>query len=298
MHYSLPNYIKVRYSHIHINCTANNLDATGIHLDNCAFSATNASDTYTKNFLANTGNKTMKIGPGSAVVTRPVALTQFAPLDIGDKNCGLALLQWVKAKDNIYQPAETAFDTFIQQNTTCEARRYLYAAVRIVSAAVVGGVYTETVLAELAHADNASMTALALEQQGLPWHLDGADPAAHGVDATPSLLQLSWAMLTSELTTQIFNASVVSATQGPGADVARMLYAAEKMTRSLDNLAHYLSVALRANDTALLRERRGDESVIAGSQVGDGVVWVQDIFCARAVGFLVLPAVLVLAALF
>ncbi|KAL0261322.1 hypothetical protein SLS55_002752 [Diplodia seriata] len=267
--------------------------------DNCTFSATSSNDTNTQSFLSETGDQTlMKIGSFNPIMLRDWILAKLPPLDIGNRNGGIALVQWLKVTGSIYRREDPALSTSIQQNTTFEARRcLLYVGVRIISARVDSGSYSETVLSEIIHADNASNGVMDLGPgPGLQFHLDG-NAESHGVRATLRLPPDNWVMLSAELTENIFyvKGSLVNATQGPGTegpDVARMLYATENTTQSLDHLAHYLNVALRANDTVLLQERTGNTSAIASSQAVNGTVWVQVIFVRVRWEFLILPAVL------
>ncbi|KAK0647396.1 hypothetical protein DIS24_g7776 [Lasiodiplodia hormozganensis] len=219
----------------------------------------------------------MKIESGNPVIFRQPTLTQFVPLDIGDKNGGLALVQWIKATDNVYRPADSSLLSYIQQNTTFEARRCLiYVNVRIISARVDGGSYSETVLDEIVYADNATATVFE-EGPGLQFHLNGS-AAEHGVKTTLTLPQPGRTMLASEMVNEMFFDKLVNATQGAGTEgpeIARMLYTADNTTQSLEHMAHYLTVALRANDTVLLQEQTGNSSAIAPSQAVDGTVWVQ-----------------------
>ncbi|KAF4537710.1 uncharacterized protein LTHEOB_11482 [Lasiodiplodia theobromae] len=284
-------------SYIQMNCSPNQLNDSLITVDNCAFSAADPDDKYTENFLDGTGNHTlMKIESGNPVIFRQPTLTQFAPLDIGDKNGGLALVQWIKATDNVYRPAASSLLSYIQQNTTFEARRCLiYVNVRIISARVDGGSYSETVLDEIVYADNASATVFE-EGPGLQFHLNGS-AASHGVKGTLTLPQPGRTMIASEMVNEMFFDKLVNATQGAGTqgpEIARMLYTADNTTQSLEHMAHYLTVALRANDTVLLQEQTGNSSAIAPSQAVDGTVWVQEIFVRVHWEFLSLPA-LVLA---
>lgn len=281
-----------------MRCSPNQHDvSSGVTVDDCAFSVLDSNDTYTQSFLDGTGNQTvMKINVGDAVIFRQPTLTKFAPLDIGDKNGGLALVQWIKVKDNLYRPADSSIGTYLQQNTTFEARRCLiYVNVRIISARVDGGSYSETVVDEIVYADNASATVFE-EGPGLQFHLNGT-AESHGVKGTLTLPQPGRTMIASEMVNEMFLDKLVSATQGAGTqgpEIARMLYTADNTTQSLEHMAHYLTVALRANDTVLLQEQTGNSSAIAPSQAVDGTVWVQEIFVRVHWEFLSLPA-LVLA---
>ncbi|KAL1645042.1 hypothetical protein SLS58_004113 [Diplodia intermedia] len=270
--------------YIQINCAPYHLATSDSTVDNCTFSATSSNDTNTQNFLSGTNDQTlMKIGSFNPIMLRGLVLEKLPPLDIGNRNGGVALVQWLKVTGNIHRREDPALPTSIQQNTTFEARRcLLYVGVRIISARVDSGSYSETVLSEIIHADNASNGVMfASPGPGLQFHLDG-NAESHGVRATLTLPPDNWMMLSAELTENIFDEySLVNATQGPGTegpDVARMLYATDNTTQSLDHLAHYLNVALRANDTVLLQERTGNTSAIASSQAVNGTVWVQAIF--------------------
>lgn len=290
-------------SSIRIGCNPNQHDvSSGVTVDDCVFSVADPDDTYTQSFLNGTDNRTvMKINVGNATITREPTLTEFAPLDIGDKNGGLALVQWIKVTDNLYRPADPHMGTYLQQNTTFEARRCLiYVSVRIISARVDGGSYSETVLNEIVHADNASETVFE-DGPGFQFHLND-DAASHGVRATLTLPQPGRKMLASEMINEMFVNKLVNATQGAGTEgpeIGRMLYISDNTTLSLEHMAHYLTVALRANDTVLLQKKTGNSSTIAPSQAVNGTVWVQDIFVRVRWEFLSLPAlVLALTAVF
>lgn len=270
----------------------------------CVFSTISNDDSSTKIFLSGTdGSTAIKIAIGiPGLIDRSTALSGYAPLDIGEKNGGLALIQWVKAKDNINHPADSHLSSFLQQNTTFEARRcLLYVGVRVISARVDGGSYSETVLKDIAHAEGNTTSVFATGIPGFQFHLEG-DDASYGVRAALTLPQENRRMLSSEIYDIIGDPSIVNVTQGAateGPAVARMLFATDNTTQSLEHMAQHLNVALRANDTVLLQQRTGDTTAIASSQAVNGTVWVQEIFVDVRWQFLILPAmVLVLTAVF
>ena len=107
---------------------------------------------------------------------------------------------------------------------------------------------------------------------------------------------IAWSVLLSQLVDPNFmngNVSQSSSSGISGPDIPVFLYRAEHITRALQTMSEYMTISMRASDSA------ENASLIASEQAISGTVWVQKQFVTVRWAWLALPiALLVLAILF
>jgi hypothetical protein len=86
----------------------------------------------------------------------------------------------------------------------------------------------------------------------------------------------------------------------PNPQAAELLYHSPNITKTMHNIAHYMTVALRANDTVLAQQNDPQnettipQSYVAPSHRVNGTVYVQVVHLRVRWGWLILPAALAL----
>lgn len=181
------------------------------------------------------------------------------------------------------------------KNTTFEAVRcFFYVGVREIAASVQNGTYHEVILHEVVHAENMTghLNESSLESLGATFRPDFAQNSSH---SEFKLLFTSYQNLVSSLS-ELIGSGADNIIRGDysngysGPEILRMLYAADNTTKAMENMAHYMTIALRANDTILLRDTSGNSSIIAPSHSINGAGWDQAVFIQARWVWLVLPA--------
>ena len=233
---------------------------------------------------------------------------------------GLAEIAWARAID-LHIPdyrTDPFMPPYINKNSKVESGMcILYSKMQVISAAVENGVYSETILRdETTISSNA--TALSDEESlnlNAPIEYSfkpdcNANPSAihcNATDAKVALTRKANMYLLSAVNNlftenkdkeQNVTITMGGATFGPL--MMKMLYQAANVTQSMENLAYYMTIALRSNDTTLALQQAANplnttnfpENFVAPSHRVQGYAYVNQVHVRVTWAWLSAPALL------
>jgi hypothetical protein len=237
---------------------------------------------------------------------------------------GFAGFRWNLARNLLVFPADLARSSIITVNSTIEAGYCLfYINMQFISARVQDGLYEEHILntSTLIHAPQKQTSGsglstyrmsdtehdlLTFKQQPICEKSKQSDDCVRSRDIQALnitiprqryinvVAALGKILPTGNLTTNRQSGLSGSA---PGAE---LLYRAPNITKTMHTIAHYMTVALRANDTVLAQQKDPNNatslpiSYVAPSHRVIGTVYVQVVLLHVRWGWLAFPAALVL----
>lgn len=199
--------------------------------------------------------------------------------------------------------------SYIHPDSKLEAGScHLYTTVQEISASVQNGVYAEVILSEIATATEGPYTGPPIDpgitpKEGLrtyTYHYTTkhGDPKEFSISSWEQYVLLEGAKFSRGYTdSQEGNVTTQSRGGLSGPEVMKTLYQTPNITDSVHNLAYYMSVAIRSNDTILEKQRPGseaalDEEYVAPSHQVAGTVKVDTIHVLVHWGWLAFPTVL------
>src|SRR5579871_5121812 len=231
---------------------------------------------------------------------------------------GLATVQWVRVTDFLIAQASNA----ITPDTSYEAGRCLfYMSVDQIQTQVTNGGYNEKKVQTCVYSSTSKTPPYTLNGTNFafrdPW--DESDDLIFQPSFAPDRnFSVTWEDFYG-LASSIINTLSDSVFVGAAVPVpvvtsllnaynnfteasrpwAPMLMEADNVTKAMENMAMYMTIALRSNDTELLQVSTHNSSVLAPDQIVQGVVWVPTQFVIVRWGFIALPVItFVLAVLF
>ncbi|KAF2094343.1 hypothetical protein NA57DRAFT_60390 [Rhizodiscina lignyota] len=292
-------------SSVSLNCSNSFLGGSGI---TCNFASSN-DDLLATMLNGTTTRVMMEMETYLPRNSLPALIPYLIPYR--DITGALATVQWVKVKDFLL--ANTPVGALVMPNTTYEAGRCLvYLSVKQVEAKVDNGVYSERVLQEYNHIPNVTAPPMyTLNGTDFyfrdPWTWD-RDLIFQPKFAPKRNFTVTWSdfdVLASSIMQLVQlneEGGVATVSTGDSAGVGGppvlvMLLQADNVTTAMQNMAHYMTTALRANDTQLLQNKMHNASLIAPNQSVEGRVWVQKQFVIVIWAWLTLPAVTFLTAI-
>lgn len=276
-------------SSMNLNCSS----SAGGDTPRCNLVSPN--DTLLAEMLNGTTDRTFIITDAYLTRAALVALKPYANI-----TAAMGLVQWARVTNITAYP--NSVDAIITPNATYEAGRCLfYFAVREIRAQVSNGIYDEQVLQEYTHIPNATAPpTYTLNGTDYyfrdPWEWE--DNIVFSPPFTPNTnFTVPWAdfdIFSSAFTQGDFlvgNVTSGSSSGFEGPSIPLMLMSADNVTRAMENMAQYMTTALRSNDTQLLEDQLQNASVIAPNQSVKGAVWVETQFVTIRWGWLALPCV-------
>jgi len=238
----------------------------------------------------------------------------------------LTEISWARAKALDVALSDASLPTpYINKNSEFESEMcILYTELQEISAKVENGIYTEKILQRQTRADNAEMfdgpSDNAWKDRNKPNITYSYRPSCNAyssvascneTNVTLSLHYMSQYCLLSGMDSLfvdfryieevgVGNVSTGFGNTLYGPEVLKMMYQTPNISKSLQNLAHYMTVALRANDTALALQSNLNDSTglpkdyIAPSHRVSGYAYRDQVHVRVRWGWLALPALLVI----
>jgi len=211
----------------------------------------------------------------------------------------ISTVSWVKALDKIrnYPPVTIDYPA-LAADTTFEAFKcFFYFTVQQIEATTTNGIYTEHIVDEYSLVDSSGTYQNGTLSGDSSIDLVFNPPfAKDSPNSTFTIPSYNYEVIGSEFVQLLSgNISVVSSSGFMGtSDLLLLLWMAPNVTRSMENLAVYMTNALRNNDSSILAEAQNNPSAIAPDQAVLGTVWVQEQFVSVRWVWLAMPLALIL----
>ncbi|KAJ4346365.1 uncharacterized protein N0V89_010294 [Didymosphaeria variabile] len=239
---------------------------------------------------------------------------------------GITFFRWNLARNLLLVPSEERHESIVTSESTIEAGHCMfYLEMQTISAQVHNGVYQESVLGSTTKIDpvgNVDLQHLGLDgiaefETGniiytyLPscQLLSNPTQCEHSNDDKPVYITIPrqrYLSIIKALRKSLPMANVTSWEIGliadgfHNAEAAVSLYMSPNITKTMQTIAHYVTVALRANDTILERQKHPDNNTgistdyVAPSHRVAGTVYVQTVLLHVRWGWLAFPVALTL----
>jgi hypothetical protein len=226
-------------------------------------------------------------------------------------NTGFAGFRWNLARNLLVFPAVSAVSSRITTESNIEAGYCIfYIDMQILSVRVQSSVYEERILdstTRISDGESEDLTYTYLPDCRAPIPPTGCatSHAYKPINITIPRLRyisimaaLSKALPGADLTTSRQSGLYASGYINP--EAAEVLYRSHNITKTMHTIAHYVTVALRANDTILERQNDTNNSThlpadyVAPSHRVAGTVYVQTVLLHVRWGWLAFPGVLLL----
>ncbi|PVI04523.1 hypothetical protein DM02DRAFT_725689 [Periconia macrospinosa] len=256
------------------------------------------------------------LGPRTVMFLRPYyswGVKSFGNTWTAKPTSALAGISWVRATDLATSSVDIKY---ISKNSKLESGTcIIYSELQEISAKVEHSVYTEKVLRHETRADNADFlddnTARLFGNATAPPIKFSYKPSCP-TDSSATYCNETEMSLSVDLMANNYVLNGISYVMGYGGNVStgvwdeqighpelKMLYLSPNITKSMENLAHYLTVALRSNDTTLLVQSDPNNSTkypkdfVAPSHIVRGYSHVERIYVRIRWGWFALPAALI-----
>jgi hypothetical protein len=279
-------------SQVKLDCPTHN---TTIKMDEgtCQFRA--HGDQYFSNILLGNEHTFMTLFPSRSDVAQSMGWGIFPPNIPGV----ISTVSWVKALDKIrnYPPVNSDYPALVPDTTFEAFKCFFYFTVQQIEASTTNGIYTEHVVDEYSQVDSFGAYKNGTISSDASIDLVFNPPfAKDSPNNTFTIPQYNYEVIGSEFA-QLLNGNIsVDSSSGftGSSDLLLLLWMTHNVTRSMENLAVYMTNALRNNDSAILAEAQKNPSAIAPDQAVLVTVWVQEQFVSVRWAWLAMPLSLIL----
>ncbi|KAI9658689.1 MAG: hypothetical protein M1821_002249 [Bathelium mastoideum] len=282
--------------------------------ETCAIGTT-SSNGDTKQLINGTSGDTVMIF--QTVTPDQCVESKWCPFNFSQYNAPLAWVQWVRAVDEDLFFEGSFASSYLRRNTSLQAGRCtLFTEVQAISASMSNGTYSEDLLGETPLASGGPDDLSAPDQSFFARNYDSSFkfhslfPDLTNADKDFTLPVFNWRILYNALSVVLGGTN----SYGNSSDQRYLgrttfeiptttadnsflvdLWTADNVTQQMSNIAQYITVALRSNDTILLRAANPSSTVIADTNSINGIVQVQQTKVEVHWLWLILPAITFLA---